>query len=50
MARLHASLLNDEERAMLDERTLTVLEDVGVAVPVWSSAVMCVLTRALPTT
>ncbi len=34
MARLRASLLNDEERAMLDEQTLAVLEDVGVAVPV----------------
>jgi trimethylamine--corrinoid protein Co-methyltransferase len=34
MARLRASLLNDEERAMLGEQTLTVLEDVGVAIPV----------------
>ena len=34
MTRLRANLLTDEERAMLDEQTLTVLEDVGVAVPV----------------
>ena len=34
MARLRASLLNDDERAMLDEQTLAVLENVGVAVPV----------------
>ena len=34
MARLRVSLLADEEIQMLDEQTLTVLEEVGVAVPV----------------
>ena len=34
MARLRASLLTDDERDILDEQTLTVLEEVGVAVPV----------------
>lgn len=33
MARLQASLLDEAERAMLHEQTLTVLEEVGVAIP-----------------
>jgi trimethylamine--corrinoid protein Co-methyltransferase len=33
MARLQASFLTDTEREMLHEQTLTVLEDVGVAIP-----------------
>ena len=34
MARLRASLLSDDEREMLSEQTLTVLQEVGVAIPV----------------
>jgi len=34
MARLRASLLSDDEREMLHEQTLVVLEEVGVSVPV----------------
>lgn len=34
MARMTATILSDSEREMLHEQTMTVLEDVGVSVPV----------------
>jgi len=34
VARMRANILTEDERAMLNEQTLTVLEDVGVAVPI----------------
>ena len=34
MARMRASILTEDERAMLDEQVHTVLEEVGVSVPV----------------